>query len=65
VVSLYRITSDGREVLTGQARADAQDGTWQLARTFSGSGRFGFVARTGQDLQNAPGRSGTRSVLVF
>ncbi len=65
VVSLYRITSDGREVLTGQARADAQDGTWQLLRTFSGSGRFGFVARTGQDLQNAPGRSGTRSLLVF
>lgn len=65
VVSLYRITSDGREVLSGQARADAADGTWQLLRTFSGAGRFGFVTRTGQDLQNAPGRSNVRSVLVF
>jgi len=65
VVSLYRITSDGRQVLTGQERADEQDGSWRLLRTFSGSGRFGFVARTGQDLQNAPGRSGVRSLLVF
>ena len=65
VVSLYRTTSDGREVLTAQTRADEQDGTWRLLRTFSGSGRFGFVARTGQDLQNAPGRSGVRSLLVF
>lgn len=64
-VSLYRITPDGREVLSGQARADDQEGSWQLLRTFSGSGRFGFVARTGQDLQNAPGRSNVRSLLVF
>lgn len=65
VVSLYRVDVDGREVLTGQVRADEQDGTWSLLRTFTGSGRFGFVARTGQDLQNAPGRSGVRSLLVF
>jgi len=65
VVSLYRVTADGREVLTAQARADAQDGTWSVLRTFTGTGRFGFVARTGQDLQNAPGRSGVRSLLVF
>lgn len=65
IVSLYRSTDDGREVLTAQVRADAQDGTWRMLRTFTGSGRFGFVARTGQDLQNAPGRSGVRSLLVF
>jgi hypothetical protein len=65
VVSLYRVEADGREVLTGQARADAADGTWALERRFTGSGRFGFVARTGQDLQNAPGRSNVRPTLVY
>jgi hypothetical protein len=64
VVSLYRVSADGREVLTGQARADGTSGEWQLLRRFSGTGRFGFLVRTGQDLQNAPGRSNVRSVLV-
>ena len=65
VVSLYRVEPGGRQVLAGQARADAVDGTWRLVRRFTGSGRFGFVARTGQDLQNAPGSSNVRSTLVY
>jgi hypothetical protein len=65
VVSLYRVGSDGREVLTAQARADAASGEWQLVRTFTGTGRFGFVARTGADVQNAAGRSTMRTALVF
>ena len=65
IVTIYRITADGSEVLAGQARADATTGDWSLTRQFSGSGRFGFVARTGQDLLNAPGRSNVRSLLVY
>lgn len=65
IVSLYRVAPDGRSVLTAQARADARTGDWSVRRVFSGSGRFGFVVRTGQDLQNAPGTSNMRSLLVF
>jgi hypothetical protein len=65
IVSVYRIAADGTEVLALQARADAQNGEWRVARRFSGSGRFGFVVRTGQDLLNAPGRSNVRSVVVY
>jgi hypothetical protein len=65
IVSLYRVTDSGRQVLTAQARADAQNGEWTINRRFAGTGRFGFVARTGQDLQNAPGVSNTRSTLVY
>ena len=65
IVSLYRLAADGRQVLTAQARASATDGRWRLVRVFTGSGRFGFVVRTGQDLQNAPGRSNVRTLLVF
>jgi hypothetical protein len=65
IVSLYRLTPDGRAVLTSQARADARTGDWSVRRVFTGAGRFGFVVRTGQDLQNAPGSSNVRSLLVF
>ena len=65
IVSLYRLTDDGRSVLTAQARASATNGDWTLRRVFTGTGRFGFVVRTGQDLQNAPGTSNVRSLLVF
>ena len=65
IVSLYRVTPEGRQVLTAQTRADAQDGEYSLVRKFTGTGRFGFVVRTGQDLQNAPGSSNVRSLLVF
>jgi hypothetical protein len=64
-VSLYRQTADGRSVLTAQTRADATTGQWTVRRAFTGSGRFGFVVRTGQDLLNAPGASNVRSLLVY
>lgn len=64
IVSLYRVTDSGRQVLTAQARASATHGEWSIDRTFTGTGRFGFVVRTGQDLQNAPGTSSTRSTLI-
>ncbi len=65
LVSLYRVTASGQQVLTSQTRAVATTGTWQIDRRFTGAGRFGFVVRTGQDLQNAPGASNVRSLLVF
>jgi hypothetical protein len=69
IVSLYRITDNGRQVLTAQDRANAlgqaRSGEWSIDRTFTGTGRFGFVVRTGQDLQNAPGSSNVRSLLIF
>lgn len=65
VVSVYRITTDGTQVLTAQARASEATGEWRLVRRFSGSGRFGFLVRTGQDLLNAPGSSAVRSLLVY
>jgi hypothetical protein len=64
LVSLYRVTPDGGQVLTAQARADAS-GRWRIRRSFSGAGRFGFVVRTGRDLQNAAGASSTRPTLVY
>lgn len=65
IVTLYRLTPDGRPVLAGQTRADATTGQWTLRRVFGGTGRFDFVVRTGQDLRNAPGSSNVRSLLVF
>ncbi|HVE73844.1 MAG TPA: hypothetical protein VNA30_01950 [Mycobacteriales bacterium] len=64
LVSLYRVTSTGSEVLTGQDRTDA-NGRWVINRVFTGSGRFGFIARTSQDLINAPGASVVRPTLIF
>lgn len=64
VVSLYRVTDAGKQVLTAQSRASATTGEWSIHRTFAETGRFGFVVRTGQDLQNAPGISTTRSTLL-
>ncbi len=65
IASLYRVTSDGRQILAAQTRASATTGQYTIVRQFTGDGRFGFVVRTGQDLQNAPGSSNVRSLLVF
>ena len=65
IVSLYRVTPSGQQILAAQTRANAATGQYVINRKFTGSGRFGFVVRTGQDAQNAPGSSNVRSVLVF
>ena len=65
IVSLYRFTSSGSRVLTAQARANSSTGDWVIRRVFTGTGRFDFQVRTGQDLQNAPGASNIRSLLIF
>ncbi|MCW2615814.1 MAG: polymerase [Frankiales bacterium] len=65
IVSLYRVNPNGSQVLTSQVRASATTGDWVINRRFTGSGRFGFVVRTGQDLQNAPGASNVRPTLIY
>jgi hypothetical protein len=65
IVSLYRVTANGSQVLTAQARASATTGEWSLTRQFTGSGTFGFVVRTGQDLLNAPGSSRVRPTMIY
>ena len=62
LITLYRIEG-GREIRTATTRTDTS-GIWRISRTFSGSGRFTFVARSGQTLSNAPGRSNERMTVV-
>jgi hypothetical protein len=64
VLNLYRVSADGSRVLTSQARVtDAQ--RWSVTRRFSGSGRFGFVVRSGRNMANAPGVSNVRPTLIY
>jgi hypothetical protein len=63
LVNLYRVEANGRQVLTSQARTDST-GRWSVNRVFTGSGRFGFVARTGQDLNNAASASNVRPTVI-
>jgi len=62
IVGIYR---DG--VLIGQARADQTSGQYSVTLHFPASDqgkRINLNARTGQDAQNAPGQSNTRSLLI-
>lgn len=63
VITLFRLTSDGRAVHTARIRTDSR-GQWSFRRVFSGTGRFGFVTRSDQDIVNAPGESAVSSVLI-
>jgi len=78
-VSLYRIVGapcgadvEPRncpgEVFLSQARADATTGRYAIPYRFSAADshvRDEFVVKTGQDAQNAPGRSNVRSLLIY
>jgi hypothetical protein len=64
LITLYRVDTNGREILTAQVKTDST-GTWRIRRVFTGSGRFGFIARTGQNLTNVAGSSNLRSTLIF
>lgn len=63
VLDLYRVNADGSEVLTSQTRA-TDERRWSITRTFLGSGRFGFQARTGRTMANAPGASNIRPTVL-
>jgi hypothetical protein len=64
LITLYRVESSGREVLTSQVKTDST-GTWRIRRVFTGGGRFTFLARTGQNLTNVAGRSNARPTAIF
>jgi hypothetical protein len=63
LITLYRLDGSGREIRTANVRTD-DSGTWRIPRTFTGSGTFRFIVRTGQTLNNAPGHSVTYTVNV-
>ena len=63
VASLYRVLPDGREVLTAQTRTG---GEWvTVRRVFTGSGRFGFVLRTGDDINSLGASTGVRDTVLL
>lgn len=64
VLSLYRYSDKTHQVLTAQTRANATTGSWSITRTFTGTGTFDFVVRTGNDLRNAAGASNVRTVRI-
>lgn len=62
VGNLYRVTSDGREVLTSRTRMVPEFVT--INRKFLGSGRFGFVLRTGNDINSAGASTNVRDTVI-
>jgi len=62
LVTLYRV-DNGRRIVAKQLRTDSS-GTYRFNRVFTGSGTFGFLARTGQTLTNAAGESNTPAQSV-
>jgi hypothetical protein len=78
IVSIYRVIGTAcaagvaprscpGEVLISQDRADAVTGQWVRKLVFDKNtpARIRLVLKTGQDSQNAPGRSNARDVSVF
>jgi hypothetical protein len=63
LITLYRRGADGREFRTATVHTD-DSGTWGLDRTFTGTGTFAFVVRTGQNLTNADGLSAPYRVSI-
>lgn len=62
VFSLYRVTPDGRSVLTAQKRSGPE---WVVIdRTFTGSGRFGFYVSTGTDATSVGSRTDVRDTVI-
>ena len=81
IVSLFRVVGSTcqagvrpsdcpGEQFVGQGRAREEGapgaGAYEIPMTFpADSSRVSFVVKTGQDAQNAPGRSNVRSVLIY
>jgi hypothetical protein len=63
LITLYRVDANGNEIRTANVKTDSS-GIWQIDRAFTGSGRFRFLVRTGQNLTNADGKSNVITVDV-
>lgn len=62
VGNLYRVLPDGREVLTSQTRLSGE--RVSIRRLFTGSGRFGFVLRTGDDVNSLGAATDVRPTVI-
>lgn len=62
VGNLYRVLPDGRQVLTSQTRMSGE--FVRINRTFLGSGRFGFVLRTGDDINSLGASTNVRDTVI-
>ena len=62
VGNLYRVLPDGRQVLTSQTRLGGQFAT--IRRVFTGSGRFGFLLRTGSDINSVGSTTNVRDTVI-
>lgn len=62
-VSLLRIESDGRRVLTARGTV-AADGSYRIDRRFTGSGRFGFVVTVPTSSTNDASSSNVRPTVI-
>lgn len=62
-VTLWRVGTDGRRVLTSAGHL-AADGSYRLNRRFTGSGRFGFQVDVAAGDSNAVGHSATRPTVI-
>ncbi len=79
IISLYRITGSAcpagveprdcpGETFIGQSRARSDNGQYSIDIAFKSGDRNTrdeFVVKTGQDAQNAPGRSNARTLSIF
>jgi hypothetical protein len=63
LITLYRVDDSGNEIRTANLKTD-DSGTYGLSRTFTGSGTFKFIARTGATLNNIAGHSNVITVNV-
>lgn len=63
IVSIYRVESTGRRVLTSQTSV-RPDGSYRVDRRFVGSGRFGFVAVVGGTDRHVGGTSPVRPTVI-
>lgn len=62
VGNLYRVLPDGREILTSQTRMRGELVT--IRRVFLGSGRFGFVLRSGDDINSLGASTAIRATVI-
>ncbi len=59
LVSLYRVTPSGQQILTSQGRVGA-NGLYAINRKFTGSGRFDFFVKANGNPNNNTGTSNVR-----
>ena len=62
-ISLWRVEADGRRILTARGLVNP-NGTYGIARRFTGSGRFGFQVDVAATEANLWGQSNVRPTVI-